>query len=124
MPQNSFLGLAILSATAPLYAHYATLGRDWGPAVLDDQVAAGAVMWVAGDLVFLIAILGIVVGWMRREERETRATDRVPTRRGSSSESGRPGWPSGWPASGATADRRLAREPIAPGGQARSGSAR
>ena len=32
-------------------------------------------MWVAGDLVFLIAILGIVVGWMRREERETRATD-------------------------------------------------
>ena len=28
-------------------------------------------MWVAGDLVFLIAILGIVVGWMRREERET-----------------------------------------------------
>ena len=75
MPQNSFLGLAILSATAPLYAHYATLGRDWGPAVLDDQVAAGAVMWVAGDLVFLIAILGIVVGWMRREEREARATD-------------------------------------------------
>ncbi len=75
MPQNSFLGLAILSATSPLYAHYATLARAWGPAVLDDQVAAGAVMWVIGDLVFLGAILGIVVGWMRREEREARASD-------------------------------------------------
>ena len=75
MPQNSFLGLAIVSATAPLYAHYATLTRDWGPAVLDDQVMAGAVMWVVGDLVFLTAILGIVVGWMRREERESHAAD-------------------------------------------------
>ncbi len=75
MPQNSFLGLAIVSATAPLYHHYATLGRDWGPSVLDDQQMAGALMWVVGDLVFLAAILGIVVGWMRREEREVRAAD-------------------------------------------------
>ena len=36
---------------------------------------AGAVMWVVGDLVFLTAILGIVVGWMRREERESHAAD-------------------------------------------------
>jgi putative membrane protein len=75
MPQNSFLGLAIVSATAPLYEHYATLVRDWGPSVFDDQQAAGALMWVVGDLVFLAAVLGIVVGWMRREDRETRAAD-------------------------------------------------
>lgn len=75
MPQNSFLGLAIVSATAPLYAHYATLERDWGPTALVDQQMAGAIMWVAGDLLFLVAILGVVVGWMRREERETRAAD-------------------------------------------------
>lgn len=76
MPQNSFLGLAIISATAPLYGHYAALGRDWGPSVLDDQQMAGAVMWIVGDLVFLAAILGIVLGWMRREERETKVNDR------------------------------------------------
>jgi putative copper resistance protein D len=75
MPQNSFLGLAIISATTPLYAHYATLVRDWGPTVLDDQLMAGALMWVVGDLVFLTAILGILVGWMRREEREAHASD-------------------------------------------------
>ena len=75
MPQNSFLGLAIVSATAPLYAHYATLARDWGPAVLEDQAMAGAAMWIVGDLVFLTAILGIIVGWMHREELQSRAAD-------------------------------------------------
>ena len=75
MPQNSFLGLAIISATAPLYEHYATLVRDWGPDALTDQQMAGAAMWLIGDLVFLTAIMGIVLGWMRREERETRVAD-------------------------------------------------
>jgi putative membrane protein len=75
MPQNSFLGLAITSATAPLYEHYATLPRDWGPSVLVDQQMAGAVMWVGGDLIFLAAVLGVVLGWMRREARETQAAD-------------------------------------------------
>jgi len=75
MPQNTFLGLVILSAGAPLYSHYATLGLDWGPGPLGDQQMAGAVMWVLGDLVFLVAILGIVIGWMRREERDSAASD-------------------------------------------------
>lgn len=75
MPQNSFLGLAIVSAMVPLYPHYATLRRDWGPSALVDQQMAGAVMWVGGDLIFLAAMLGVVLGWMRRETRETRAAD-------------------------------------------------
>ena len=75
MPQNTFLGLAIISAPAPLYSHYATLGLDWGPGPLGDQQMAGAIMWVVGDLVFLVAILGIVIGWMHREERESAVAD-------------------------------------------------
>jgi putative copper resistance protein D len=69
MPQNTFLALAIYSAAAPLYAHYASLVVPWGPTALADQEAAGAIMWVAGDLTFLLAILGVVVAWMRDEER-------------------------------------------------------
>jgi putative copper resistance protein D len=75
MPQNSFLGLAIVSATAPLYAHYATLARDWGPSPLVDQQMAGAIMWIAGDLMFFGMVLGTIVAWMRREERGTKAAD-------------------------------------------------
>ena len=37
MPQSSFLGVAIMWAPAPLYAHYATLARSWGPTPLEDQ---------------------------------------------------------------------------------------
>ncbi len=69
MPQNTFLALAIYSASQPLYAHYATLVRTWGPTALADQQAAGAIMWVAGDLTFLVTILLVVVDWMRDEER-------------------------------------------------------
>jgi putative copper resistance protein D len=69
MPQNTFLALAIFSASAPLYPHYSTLARTWGPTPLADQQAAGAIMWVVGDLIFLVAILGVVYAWMRDEER-------------------------------------------------------
>jgi putative membrane protein len=84
MPQNTFLGLAIYSASAPLYSHYVTLVRSWGPTPLQDQQLAGAIMWVAGDLVFLASLLLIIAGWMRREERDQAADDaRVDRQRAS-----------------------------------------
>jgi cytochrome c oxidase assembly factor CtaG len=76
MPQNTFLAVAILSATAPLYEHYATLVRPWGPTPLADQQAAAGIMWFVGDLLFLAAILGLVAAWMRHEERSTDVADR------------------------------------------------
>jgi putative copper resistance protein D len=75
MPQNTFLSLAIFSASEPLYRHYATLQRTWGPTPLADQQAAGAIMWVVGDLVFVTALVLIVAAWMRAEERTAAADD-------------------------------------------------
>jgi cytochrome c oxidase assembly factor CtaG len=71
MPQNSFLGVAIMNAAGVLYPHYATLTRDWGPDPLVDQQAAGTLMWVWGDLTFLLAMLLVIVAWVRQEERRT-----------------------------------------------------
>jgi putative copper resistance protein D len=70
MPQSAFLGLAILSATAPLYRHYETLVRTWGPTPLDDQTLAGGIMWAGGDLTFLVALLLAIWIWLKAEERE------------------------------------------------------
>jgi cytochrome c oxidase assembly factor CtaG len=75
MPQNTFLSLAIFSATEPLYPHYVTLQRTWGPSPLADQQAAGAIMWVVGDLTFVSALVLLVVMWMRAEERTMAADD-------------------------------------------------
>jgi putative copper resistance protein D len=76
MPQNTFLAVALLSAKAPLYQHYATLVRSWGPTPLADQEAAAGIMWFVGDLIFLTAILLLVAAWMRHDERRTAQEDR------------------------------------------------
>lgn len=76
LPVNSFLGMAILFANAPLYAHYATLGSPYGINALADQQLAGGLMWLAGDVVFIAAILAIVAAWMRHEERDAPAAER------------------------------------------------
>ena len=71
MPQNSFLGVALLSTQRVLYLHYVTVVRAWGPTPLDDQHLGGTVMWVFGDMVFLAAMLGVVWAWMRFEDART-----------------------------------------------------
>jgi putative membrane protein len=75
MPQNTFLAVAILAAPAPLYAHYANLNLSWGGGPLADQQLAGGFMWITGDLIFLAAILLIVAGWMRHEQRDEARVD-------------------------------------------------
>ena len=50
MPQNTFLALAIYMSSVPLYAHYVTTIRPWGPTPLEDQQIAGGIMWLGGDL--------------------------------------------------------------------------
>ena len=76
MPQNTFLALAIYMATAPLYPHYATTGRTWGPTPLEDQQLAGGIMWLGGDLLFLRCVILLVCAWMRDDERRTAGEDR------------------------------------------------
>jgi len=76
MPLSSFLGMAILFAATPLYAHYATLGEPYGISPLADQQLAGGIMWLAGDVVFILAILAVVAAWMRHAERDAPAADR------------------------------------------------
>jgi len=76
MPQNTFLAVVLLNLGAVLYPHYATLQRSWGPTALDDQRLAAGIMWLTGDTIFLVAIMAIVLGWMRAEARDTGRTDR------------------------------------------------
>lgn len=75
MPQNSFLGVALFSASTALYPHYATNVRSWGPTPLADQQLGGMLMWVVGDLAFLAGMAVVVLAWMRYEERRTARLD-------------------------------------------------
>lgn len=63
MPQNTFLALAIFSADHPLYGSYVRQARPWGPSVLADQRLGGGIMWVAGDVTLLVAVLLVAARW-------------------------------------------------------------
>ena len=76
MPQNTFLAVVLLGAGAPLYSHYVTLVRDWGPTPLEDQRLAAGLMWILGDAIFLLAILLIVAAWLRADARDAERSDR------------------------------------------------
>jgi putative copper resistance protein D len=76
MPQNTFLALAIYMASEPLYPHYVTTIRSWGPTPLEDQQLAGGIMWLGGDLLFITAIILLVQAWISDDERRTVTVDR------------------------------------------------
>ncbi len=75
MPQNSFLGIALMSAPTGLYPHYLTNAREWGPTPIVDQNVGGMLMWVGGDVVFLLAMGLVVAAWVRAEDRRTARED-------------------------------------------------
>jgi putative membrane protein len=75
MPQNSFLGVALMNAGRVLYPHYLSNERAWGPTPLDDQVLGGIVMWVVGDVAFLAGMALVVAFWVREEDRRTARLD-------------------------------------------------
>jgi putative copper resistance protein D len=75
MPQNSFLGIALMSAPTTLYPHYASNLREWGPTPIVDQNVGGMLMWVGGDVVFLLAMGFVVAAWVRHEDRRTARAD-------------------------------------------------
>jgi putative copper resistance protein D len=74
MPFNTAVGLAIYFAPAILYPHYASLGRTWGPDPLTDQQLAGIVMWGAGDVILLGALVIAIEAWLRADEKRSRRT--------------------------------------------------
>lgn len=79
MPQNSFLGVAIMWSTTPLYPHYLTLQRTWGPSPLEDQQLAGAIMWLVGDALFLAAIFAVLAALAKSEDRPESRYDEAQT---------------------------------------------
>jgi putative copper resistance protein D len=80
MPQQAFLGTAIYNAGTVIFPHYASLQRDWGPTPLRDQQYAGIIMWVVGDVLFLIALACIAYGWVKYEERSAKRGDAARAR--------------------------------------------
>ena len=71
MPQSTFLALAIWSSSRPLYPRYVEIAERLGVDPRADQRLAGGIMWVAGDLILLGAVLVVAGAWASHEQRVT-----------------------------------------------------
>ena len=74
-PVNTFTALAIYSANVVLYPHYTEIPRTWGPSPLTDQHWGGAIMWMAGDIMLLTAVVVLALAWMKHDEAEAHRID-------------------------------------------------
>jgi cytochrome c oxidase assembly factor CtaG len=59
--QNTALSAFMIFSERVLYPTYAVMPRLWGISVLDDQAAAGAIMWVPGSVLFLVPVAVLAI---------------------------------------------------------------
>jgi cytochrome c oxidase assembly factor CtaG len=69
VPFHAFLGVAIMNSGRVLAPTLESFQRTWGPTPLADQQTGGAILWGAGDLITLAAVLGILISWASYEEK-------------------------------------------------------
>ncbi len=59
--QNTALSATLTFSDRVLYPSYTKAPRFFGLSALEDQVAAGAFMWVAGSLAFIVPAIALAV---------------------------------------------------------------
>lgn len=60
--QNTVLSALLTFSDRVLYTHYAEVPRLGNLTALDDQAAAGVLMWVPGSVAFLVPLFGVGLG--------------------------------------------------------------
>jgi cytochrome c oxidase assembly factor CtaG/putative copper export protein len=81
---HTVFGVSLMASDVPLGGDwFASLGRTWGPSVVDDTQTAGAVAWTFGELPFMVILAVLLFSWARDDEREQRRRDRAAEIKGS-----------------------------------------
>ena len=76
MLSSSILGAIFTFAGDVIFKFYGNNPLDFGLTPLDDQQLAGAIMWVPGGGLFLVATLIAFAAWLSNEEKKGQAIDR------------------------------------------------
>lgn len=70
---SGLLGAALTLSPSPWYSAYASTTAAWGLTPLEDQQAAGLIMWVPAGLIFTAVGLLFFAAWLRESEKRVRA---------------------------------------------------
>jgi cytochrome c oxidase assembly factor CtaG len=65
MPVDTFVGVVLTQANHELFSAYAAQHRGWGPGLVSDLHAGGAIMWVGGDAVMFAFFVAVFVMFVR-----------------------------------------------------------
>jgi putative membrane protein len=65
--ENTALSAILVFSDRVIYPSYATVPRLFGFSALDDQAAAGAMMWVIGSLAFIVPAIAIAIQCLSRK---------------------------------------------------------
>jgi cytochrome c oxidase assembly factor CtaG len=91
MPVMAYLGLAIAASSRVLYPHYATHLPPWGSSALQDQGAAGTIMWISGTFTMIPAMAVVLLRWLDEDARTQARLDARQPRSAVSASGGRHG---------------------------------
>jgi cytochrome c oxidase assembly factor CtaG len=75
MPVMAYLGLAIANSSRVLYPYYAVHLPPWGATALQDQGAAGTLMWIAGTFTMVPVMAVLLLRWLDEDERKQARLD-------------------------------------------------
>ncbi len=75
---SGLLGALLTFATAVIYPAYAETAPAFGLTALEDQQLGGLIMWIPAGVLYTIAALALLAGWMREaEERAARNENKM-----------------------------------------------
>lgn len=60
------LGILFSFFQHPLYSPYVSAPRLWGMSALTDQQLGGLIMWMPGNIPYVVAMVGVLVMWLDR----------------------------------------------------------
>jgi putative membrane protein len=66
-----------LTFASPLYAPYIAAPRVWGISAATDQQLGGLIMWIPGNIIFIIIMSVLFLRWMQKKEIEQAAQERA-----------------------------------------------
>ena len=76
MTHKGLFGGMFLSMTSVMHSEFSSRAPAWAPDALLDQRIAILILWIGGNLIFLVALVAMVFGWVAYERRNQERTDR------------------------------------------------
>jgi len=75
MTHKGLFGGMFLSMSTAMHTDFARGAPSWAPSALTDQRISILILWIGGNMIFLVALVGLILRWTAYEGRNQHRTD-------------------------------------------------